>query len=73
MSNIESFSFSNTSNGVTTTLTFQGRTEGTTAFTFQDMCKRAAQAFGYGESSIEEVFGESSDDSFMEFYEEDED
>lgn len=71
MSNHEFFSFSNTSGGVTTTISFSGSSEGTTVYTFQDMCKRAAMAFGYADNSIEEAFGETSGESFSEFYDND--
>lgn len=71
MSNHEFFSFSNTSDGVTTTVSFSGSTEGTTVYTFQDMCKRAAMAFGYMDSSVEDAFGETNGESFAEFHDND--
>lgn len=68
----ETYSFSQIDElGITTTLTYSVPAVGTTLSTFVEMCQRAAQAFGYGDSAIEREFGgEQSYEPFDEFFDE---
>ena len=65
---MEHFSFTHTdSNDITITVNFVMPSDGTTIWSYHDMCKRAALAFSYCDKNVEETFGETCDDSFMEF------
>ena len=66
---MESFSFNHTFGNVNTNVSFVVPDNGTTIETFSEMCSRAAKAFGYVESYVEDYIV-SGDDAFAEFDEE---
>jgi len=63
---MESFSFNHSFGNVNTNVSFVVPHYGTTMETFAEMCSRAAKAFGYVESCVENYIV-SGDDAFAEF------
>lgn len=69
---METYSFSYSSPGLTTTITFQPKTEDLTIQSFSALCAIAARAFGYGAQNIEDVFGDHEEELFGELNEDNE-
>lgn len=66
---MENYSFTHTDeNGVMMSLSFTvPKSDGVHISSIHSMCYTFALALGYAEKSVEEYFGEISDESFVEF------
>lgn len=65
---METYSFTySDEHGVMTSLSFIVPAVGAHIMSFHEMSRRAALAFGWAEHSVDNTFGESFDDAFVEF------